>query len=85
MSQQALDEACLQLCIALLDHRLMGDIYDSIVVGFLAVLGIDKTAEGFQEATLYTPRLSALIKLAQLLVVQRAVVAAESGETEYPA
>ncbi|KAL5347577.1 hypothetical protein ACLOAV_006985 [Pseudogymnoascus australis] len=84
-SQQTLDVACLHLCIALLDHRLMGDIYDSIVVGFLAVLGIDKSAEGFQEATLYTPRLSALIKLAQLLVVQRAVVAAESGETEYPA
>lgn len=40
----------------------MGDIYDSVVVGFLAVLGIDAAREGFQEATTYTPHLSALIK-----------------------
>jgi hypothetical protein len=83
--RHTLDQACLQLCIVLLDHRLMGNLYDSIVVGFLAVLGIDKAAEGFEEATSYTSHLSALIKMAQLLVVQRAVVAAETGETEYPA
>jgi hypothetical protein len=83
--QQKLDSACLQFCIALLDHRLMGDIFDSAIVGFLAVLGIDTAREGFQEATAYTPHLSALIKISQLLVLQRAVVAAEGGETEYPA
>jgi hypothetical protein len=63
----------------------MGDIFDSAVVGFLAVLGIDSSRKGFQEATTYTPRLSALIKIAQLLVLQRVVVAAEHGETEHPA
>src|SRR5438045_878406 len=83
--QLALDHACLQFCIALLDHHLMGDLYDSIIVGFLAVLGIDKAREGFQEAIPYTPHLSAVVKIAQLLVLQRAVVAAETGETEYPA
>jgi hypothetical protein len=27
--QSTLDQACLRFCIALLDHRLMGDLYDS--------------------------------------------------------
>jgi hypothetical protein len=83
--QRTLDLACLRFCIALLDHCLMGDIFDNIVVGFLAVLGIDTARKGFQEATTYTPYLSALIKIAQMLVLQRAVAAAEGGETEYPA
>lgn len=63
----------------------MGDIFDSAIVGFLAVLGIDTAREGFQEPTTYTTHLSALIKIAQMLVLQRAVAAAEDGETEYPA
>jgi hypothetical protein len=63
----------------------MGDIYDSVVVGFLAVLGVDKEQEGFQDAPAVTPHLSAIVKIAQLLVLQRAVVAAEASETEYPA
>jgi hypothetical protein len=83
--QRTLDSACLRFCIALLDHRLMGDIFDSVIVGFLAVLGIDTAREGFQEATTYTTHLSAVIKIAQMLVLQRAVAAAEDGETEYPA
>lgn len=83
--QRTLDSTCLRFCISLLDHRLMGDIYDSVVIGFLAVLGIDTAREGFQEATTYTPHLSGLIKISQMLVLQRAVTAAEEGETEYPA
>jgi hypothetical protein len=63
----------------------MGDIFDNIVVGFLAVLGIDIARKGFQEATTYTPHFSVLIKIAQMLVLQRAVAVAEGGETEYPA
>jgi hypothetical protein len=34
---------CLQFCITLLDHRLMGDIFDSVIMGFLVVLGINTT------------------------------------------
>lgn len=83
--QQTLDSACLRFCIALLDHCLMGDIFDSVIVGFLAVLGIDSAREGFQEAATYTSHLSALIKIAQMLILRRAVAAAEDGETEYPA
>ncbi|KFY97507.1 hypothetical protein V500_02040 [Pseudogymnoascus sp. VKM F-4518 (FW-2643)] len=49
----ALDQATLLLCIALLDHALYKDIYDSVIVGFLAVLGIKKDG-CFSEATNYT-------------------------------
>ncbi|KAL5352019.1 hypothetical protein ACLOAV_001962 [Pseudogymnoascus australis] len=82
--QRTLDLACLQFSIALLDHCLMGDIFDSVVVGFLAVLGINSTRDGFQEATTYTPHLSALIKIAQMLILEQAVAAVDDGKTEYP-
>ncbi|PVH76122.1 hypothetical protein DL98DRAFT_592578 [Cadophora sp. DSE1049] len=62
--QRTLDSACLRFCIALLDHCLIRDIFDNIVVGFLAVLGIDTARKGFQKATSYTPHFSALIKIA---------------------
>jgi hypothetical protein len=39
--QAELDQACLRFCITLLDHCLTGPIYDSVVVGLLAVLGIN--------------------------------------------
>jgi hypothetical protein len=42
-SNTAMDQQhCLDLCIALLDHKLHGKLTDSIVVSFLAVLGINK-------------------------------------------
>lgn len=63
----------------------MGNIFDSVIIGFLAVLGVDTARKGFQEATSYMPHLSALIKIAQMLVLQRAVATTEGGETEYPA
>jgi hypothetical protein len=80
-----LDRACLLLCIALLDHTLQGDHFESVVLGFLAVLGIDENPGGvFRGPLSYSPELSKFIKMAQMLVVQRAVVAAEEGEVEYP-
>ncbi|KAG2000762.1 hypothetical protein GB937_010862 [Aspergillus fischeri] len=36
-----LDHACLALLIALLDHPLKGDLFESTLVGFLAILGVD--------------------------------------------
>ena len=41
-----LDRACLLLCIALLDHTLRGDHFESVVLSFLAVLGIDESPGG---------------------------------------
>ncbi len=80
---QEIDRACLLLCIALLDHPLHGNIHDSVIVGFLAVLGINSQG-AYHEATTYTPSLSAFIKLSQLLVVQRAVLAVDEDEVDHP-
>jgi hypothetical protein len=41
-----LDRACLLLCIALLNHTIQGDHFESVVLSFLAVLGIDKSPGG---------------------------------------
>lgn len=40
--QQELDEHCLRLCIILLDHQLDHDEYESAVVSFLAVMGLEQ-------------------------------------------
>jgi hypothetical protein len=53
----------------LLDHKLHEKLTDSIVVVFLAVLGINSNRDGFNDAVLYTAKLSGIVKLAQLLVV----------------
>jgi hypothetical protein len=58
--------------------------YDSTVVGFFAVISINEERKGFHEPENFTHHLSAFIKIAQLLVMQRAVVAADSGEAEFP-
>jgi hypothetical protein len=80
-----LDRACLLLCIALLDHTLQGDHFESVVLSFLAVLGIDESPGGvFCTPLTYSPNLSKFIKMAQMLVVQRSVVAAEEGEINHP-
>lgn len=89
--QEGLDYATIQLCISLLDHALFDTIYDSIAVVFLAVLGIrDPGLSADQNATFsdslhYTPYLSAFIKIAQLLVIQRAVLAVDRGEVPHVA
>ncbi|CAI6340680.1 unnamed protein product [Periconia digitata] len=79
-----LRDACLGLCISLLDHKLEGRLTDSIVVGFLAALGINKSCDGFDDAVLFLPKLSALVKLSQLLLVQHAVVAHKTGHAKFP-
>jgi hypothetical protein len=76
------NKACLLFCIRLLDHQLHGNIYDSPVVGFLAVLGINPQGS-YREATTYTTSLSAFVKIAQLLVVQRVVLAVEEDEVDH--
>lgn len=80
-----LSDLCLEFCISLLDHSLRGNIYDSLIVGFLAVLGIDVGSGGFHEPVAYTPKLSAVAKIAQILVLQKAVRAAELGIVDFPA
>jgi hypothetical protein len=79
---EKLDKACLLLCIALLDHPLRGNIYDGIIIIFLAILGI--TSKGsFHDAPTYTTCLSALIKTAQVLVVERALLAVKKDKADH--
>ena len=40
-ARAAVDGSCLDLCMSLLDHDLAGDLFESVVVSFLAVEGID--------------------------------------------
>jgi hypothetical protein len=84
-AQGQLDQACLQFSIAILDHTITGDLFDSVLVGFLAVLGVNVEKQAFYDACSYTSNLSALVKIAQLLVIQQAVSAAESGDVSSPA
>jgi hypothetical protein len=80
-----LDRACLVLCVALLDHTLKGDHFESVVLSFLAVLGIDESpGDVFRSPLSYSSELSKFIKMAQMLAVQRSIVAAEEGEVEHP-
>ncbi|KAI8710673.1 hypothetical protein NCS52_01548100 [Fusarium sp. LHS14.1] len=88
--KKRLDDKCLVLMVSLLDHKLYGDVYDSIVISFLAVMGIrrDATSGNAQklfEAAEFTPKLSALIKMGQLLVAERALLAVELDEADVPA
>jgi hypothetical protein len=79
-----MDDICLDFCIAVLDHQLKGDIYESVVLGFLAVLGIDTGNSSFFEAPNYTSKLSGFIKISQMLVLEAAVRAVESGKVDNP-
>lgn len=55
------------------------------MLSFLAVLGIDKIKDcGFYGPYMYSPQLSKFIKIAQMLVIERAVLAADEGAIEYP-
>jgi hypothetical protein len=82
--QGRLDDICLRFCISLLDHVLRGDLFQSVVIGFFAAKGINEDKKILKEAYDYTPTLSAFIKVAQMLAIQRSVRAAEDGEVEYP-
>jgi hypothetical protein len=83
--QDNVNRACLALYITLLDYPLKGDLFESAIVGFLAVIGINFEKETLMNAYTYTPCLSAFVKVSQMLVVQSAVLAVEDGLCENPA
>ncbi|KAJ5880166.1 uncharacterized protein N7473_011219 [Penicillium subrubescens] len=83
--QDHLDNAYLALSIALLDHPLKQDLFESTVIGFLAVLRVDVERQTFREPCDYTSNLSAVIKIAQMLVVEQAVQMADDGLVTHPA
>ena len=61
----------LRLYIELLNHPLKDNEYKSAIISGLAVLGIWDD-DGWLNAEDYTPKYSAIIKLARLMVVQEA-------------
>lgn len=81
----SLDYNCLQFCVSLLDHDLKASIFESSILGFLAVLGIDEVKGILREAYHYTPMLSGFIKISQLFVIQLAVHNAEAEIIAHPA
>ncbi|GFF61387.1 conserved hypothetical protein, partial [Aspergillus udagawae] len=84
-AQNQLDQACLALSIALLDHTLKGDLFESTLVAFLAVLGVDPARQTFREPYTYTSYLSGLVKMAQMLVALQAVHLTKAGAVSHPA
>ncbi|KAG2001178.1 hypothetical protein GB937_010415 [Aspergillus fischeri] len=84
VASAALNRTCLLFCISLLDHVLRRDLFESVVVGFLAILNVDERMEDFRGAHVFTPILSGFIKIGQLLVIQRAVLAVEEGTVDEP-
>ncbi|KAI9035076.1 uncharacterized protein KD926_004658 [Aspergillus affinis] len=61
------------------------DLFESTLVGFLAVLGIDTKQQTFLKPYSYTSYLSGLVKMAQMLVALQAVYQAEAGRVTHPA
>jgi hypothetical protein len=61
----------LRLWIALLNQLLQDDEYKSVLISGLAILGM-REDDGWLDAEDYTPKYSAVIKLARLMVVQEA-------------
>ncbi|KAJ2758241.1 hypothetical protein H4S06_002791, partial [Coemansia sp. BCRC 34490] len=62
----------------LLDHTLKGNIFESTIIGFLAVLGIDIGKQTFMSPVNYTTYLSGMVKMSQMLVALEAVKRADS-------
>ena len=72
----------LRFCIDLLNHPLKDDEYKSAIISGLAVLGIQDD-EGWLDAEDYTPKYSAVIKLARLMVVQEAYEQRQNAIKQY--
>lgn len=66
------ERACLEFWLALLDHQLKDDEYESGMISALAGLGLDTVSGGWISVLNYTPILSAMITVAKALVVYKA-------------
>jgi hypothetical protein len=66
-----IQEACLDFCVELLNMEIEFSEYESALVCALAVLGVSET--GWRGPDSYPPILSATIKCARFMVVQKAV------------
>ena len=71
------------LSIALLDHRLQGSEFDSAIISFIAVVGLDSKKKTFKEVEACTQDLSALLKIAQLVVLRQSIYVVEENKADY--
>jgi hypothetical protein len=69
---EAIDDACLEFWIAMFDHPLKDDKFESGIISGLAVLGLDQERSGWVEAINYTWKLSAIVTIMKALVIYRA-------------
>lgn len=74
---EAVDRACLDFLVALLDHPLPGSSYDSVLLSALAAVGI-RDDGGWASPDNYTGYYSAIIKVARMLVVRQAFLEADN-------
>jgi len=65
--------ACLDFCIELLNQTISRKEYDCALICAAAVLGVDAHGPGWRDAGTYPPILSAIIKVAQFMVMQKAM------------
>ncbi len=72
----------MRLWIALFNQPLQDDEYKSVVISGLAVLGI-REDDGWLDTEDYTPKYSAVIKLARLIVVQEAYERRQEAIEQY--
>jgi hypothetical protein len=75
-----LQKACLEFCITLLDHHITCREYDSPMVCALAVLGVKE--DGWKGPEQYPPILSAVIKIARFMVVQKELELVDQQDAE---
>jgi RecQ family ATP-dependent DNA helicase len=72
----------LRLWMALLDHPLQDNEYKSVLISGLAVLGL-REDDGWLDAEDYTPKYSAVIKLARLMVIHEACIRRQEAIERY--
>ena len=75
---ERIDRLCLELCIALLNHELGDDEYESVIISGLAVMGF-RDDRGWLNAEDYTTKYSGVIKVAWMLVIYRSYMEQEDG------
>ncbi|KAL6151133.1 hypothetical protein ACJQWK_10446 [Exserohilum turcicum] len=68
---EALQDHVLKLILALLDHKLKDNEYESPLVSAMAVLGVS-TKSGWLSPLVYTPKQSAIVTVARMLVLYQA-------------
>ena len=68
----------MDLCIALLNHELGDDEYESVIISRLAVIGF-RDDGGWLNVEDYTTKYSGIIKVARMLVVYQSYIEQENG------